>query len=59
MAQIEALKTEEEQATRAGNLTRASQIRYGELFELETQLQKAKEGLEDITGIEPDAQRED
>ena len=48
MAQIEALKTEEEQATRAGNLNRASQIRYGELFELETQLRKAKESLEEL-----------
>ena len=48
MAQIEALKTEEEQATRTGNLTRASQIRYGELFELETQFQNAKESLESL-----------
>ncbi|MDE0184798.1 MAG: ATP-dependent chaperone ClpB [Candidatus Poribacteria bacterium] len=48
MAQIEALKTEEEQATRSGNLTRASQIRYGELFELETQFQNAKESLESL-----------
>lgn len=48
MAQIEALKTEEEQATRTGNLTRASQIRYGELFELETQFQNAKASLESL-----------
>ena len=48
MAQIEALKTEEEQATRVGNLNRASQIRYGELFDLEAQLQNAKESLEKL-----------
>ena len=48
MARIEALKTEEEQATRAGNLNRASQIRYGELFELEAQLRHAKESLETL-----------
>ena len=48
MAQIEALKTDEEQATRVGNLNRASQIRYGELFDLEAQLQNAKESLEKL-----------
>ena len=48
MARIEALKTEEEQATRVGNLNRASQIRYGELFDLEAQLQNAKESLEKL-----------
>ena len=48
MARIEALKTEEEQATRAGDLTRASQIRYGDRFELDAQLQNAKENLEHL-----------
>ena len=48
MARIEALKTEEEQATRVGNLNRASQIRYGVLFDLEAQLQNAKENLEKL-----------
>ena len=43
MERIEALKIEEEQAQRAGDLAKASQIRYGELYELETQLEVAKE----------------
>ena len=42
MERIEALKIEEEQAQRAGDLAKASQIRYGELYELETQLEDAK-----------------
>ena len=43
MERIEALKIEEERAQRAGDLARASQIRYGELYELEAQLEAAKE----------------
>ena len=43
MERIEALKIEEEQAQRAGDLAKASQIRYGELYELEAQLEAAKE----------------
>ena len=46
MERIEALKIEEEQARRAGNLAKASEIRYGELFELEAQLKNAKESTE-------------
>ncbi len=42
MERIEALKIEEEQAQRAGDLAKASQIRYGELFDLETKLEEAK-----------------
>ena len=42
MERIEALKIEEEQAQRAGDLAKASQIRYGELYELEAQLDAAK-----------------
>ncbi len=44
MERIEVLKIEEEQAQRSGDLAKASQIRYGELYELETQLDRAKEG---------------
>ena len=44
MERIEALKIEQEQAQRSGDLAKASQIRYGELYELETQLDEAKEG---------------
>ena len=43
MERIEALKIEEEQAQRVGDLAKASQIRYGELYELEAQLKAAKE----------------
>lgn len=46
MERIEALKIEEEQAKRAGDLAKASQIQYGELFELEAQLKNAKASLE-------------
>ena len=42
MERIEALKIKEEQAQRAGDLAKASQIRYGELYELEAQLDAAK-----------------
>ena len=42
MERIEALKIEEEQAQRVGDLAKASQIRYGELYELEAQLDAAK-----------------
>ncbi|MCZ6679357.1 MAG: ATP-dependent chaperone ClpB [Candidatus Poribacteria bacterium] len=46
MERIEALKIEEEQAKRSGDLAKASQIQYGELFELEAQLKNAKASLE-------------
>jgi ATP-dependent Clp protease ATP-binding subunit ClpB len=46
MEKVDALKIEEEQARRVGDLARASQIRYGELFQLEAQLENAKESAE-------------
>jgi len=45
MERIESLKIEEEQARRAGDLSRASRIVYGELPELEDQLKIAQDGL--------------
>lgn len=46
MERIEALKIEEEQAKRAGDLAKASQIQYGELFELEAQLKNSQASSE-------------
>ena len=43
MERIETLKIAEEQAQRAGDLAKASQIRYGELYELESQLKSGTE----------------
>ena len=52
MERIEALKIEEEQAQRAGDLAKASQIRYGELYELEAQLEGGKGGRAIFTHAE-------
>ena len=46
MEQIEALRIESEQAKRAGNLGRASEIEYGKIPELESQLKTIRETLE-------------
>ena len=46
MEQIEALRIESEQAKRAGNLGRASEIEYGNIPELELQLKTVRETLE-------------
>jgi ATP-dependent Clp protease ATP-binding subunit ClpB len=48
MERIEALKLEEEQARRTGDLAKASRILYGDLFELEAQLKNAKAILEKV-----------
>jgi ATP-dependent Clp protease ATP-binding subunit ClpB len=45
---IETLKTQAEQAQRIGNLTRASEITYGELPQLHRDLETAKEKLADF-----------
>ena len=46
MQRIDVLKGQGEQATRAGDLARASEIKYGELRELEAQLKNAQAGTE-------------
>ena len=46
MEQIEALRIESEQAKRAGNLGRASEIEYGKIPELESRLKTVRETLE-------------
>ena len=46
MEQIEALRIESEQAKRAGNLGRASEIEYGKIPELELHLKTVRETLE-------------
>ena len=46
MEQIEALRIESEQAKRAGNLGRASEIEYGKIPELESRLETVRETLE-------------
>ena len=46
MEQIEALRIESEQAKRAGNLGRASEIEYGKIPELESRLKTIREALE-------------
>ena len=53
MEQIEALRIESEQAKRAGNLGRASEIEYGKIPELESQLKTVRETLEaDVQGTQ-------
>lgn len=47
-SQIEALKTEEANAQREGNLEKAAEIRYGKLVALDKELQKEQNKLEDI-----------
>ena len=46
MEQIEALRIESEQAKRSGNLGRASELEYGKIPELESQLSTIREALE-------------
>ena len=46
MEQIEALRIESEQAKRAGNLGRASELEYGKIPELESQLKNVREAIE-------------
>ena len=46
MEQIEALRIESEQAKRVGNLGRASELEYGKIPELESQLKNVREALE-------------
>ena len=49
MEQIEALRIASEQSKRAGNLGRASEIEYGRIPELESQLKTVRETLETDT----------
>ena len=49
MEQIEALRIESEQAKRSGNLGRASELEYGRIPELESQLKTVRETLETNT----------
>ena len=46
MEQIEILRTESEQAKRGGNLARASELEYGKIPELESQLKTVRATLE-------------
>jgi len=46
--QIEDLKNEEMTAQREGNLSRAAEIRYGKLVELNKELEKEQAGLDEI-----------
>ena len=46
MEQIEILRTESEQAKRGGNLARASELEYGKIPELESQLKTVRDTLE-------------
>ena len=46
MEQIEGLRIESEKAKRAGNLGRASELQYGKIPELESQLKSVREALE-------------
>jgi ATP-dependent Clp protease ATP-binding subunit ClpB len=45
----EQLRNEQEEATRQGNLQRAAEIRYGQMVELERQLEEATRRLEEQT----------
>jgi ATP-dependent Clp protease ATP-binding subunit ClpB len=47
-SQVEALKIEEANAQREGNLARAAEIRYGKLVELDRELQELQKKLEDV-----------
>ena len=46
-ADLEAAQTEEERATREGNLVKASEIRYGRIPELQRKLEQAEQALND------------
>ena len=47
-SQVEALKIEEANAQREGNLARAAEIRYGKLVELDRELQELQKKLEEV-----------
>ena len=49
MEQIEGLRIESEQAKRTGNLARASELEYGQIPTLETQLKSVRETVETAT----------
>ena len=49
MEQIEGLRIESEQAKRTGNLARASELEYGQIPALETQLKSVREAVETAT----------
>ena len=49
MEQIETLRTESEQAKRAGNLAKASELEYGKIPELESQLKTVRDAMEKNT----------
>ncbi len=49
MEQIEGLRIESEQAKRTGNLARASELEYGQIPALETQLKSVRESVETET----------
>ncbi len=49
MEQIEVLRTESDQAKRAGNLARASELEYGKIPELESQLKTVQDAIEKNT----------
>src|SRR5690606_7763931 len=46
--QVDALRTEVEQATRAGDLNRAAEIQYGELPELQRKIAEGEERLREL-----------
>ena len=52
MSEVKNLKQEEEQARRIGDLSRASKILYGDLPDLESQLNNAKASLEKVQNSE-------
>ncbi len=47
-ARLEALKNEEAEAERRGDLEKVAQIRYGEMVELQKELEKTQKHLEDL-----------
>ena len=47
MEQIDVLRKESEQAKRTGDLTKASELEYGQIPELETRLKSIREAVED------------
>ena len=49
MEQIETLRIESDQAKRAGNLARASELEYGKIPELESQLKTVRDAMEKNT----------
>ena len=57
MEQVEALRTESEQAKRAGNLAKTSELEYGKIPALEAQLKSLRETLESNSERHTDAKR--